>query len=477
MSAAAGTDGASAASAAACSEVGDVPAAAPAPAQESAPDDAALTAYAGLDRFLLRHRLVYFFGTLVIAAYYPFVVQLWTAPDGANLGLSEAGGILGGAHIAAALASPLLAGLADRGEFWRRVMIVGGFTAQGAAIALAGYARGWPSILALHAIAEVAGAGVWPLVDAATSRLTSSVPRSPSYGAVRVFASVGWGGGAFASGALYDFAGRRAAFGVAVAAAAAAAALVLNFPIEKRAANNSQRVTAIRSLAVPRVALFVAAVTVSAALNAAVDSFRGPFLENLGADDTLVGISLAASAFSEVPAFLIAPAIIERFGESRALATSLLAFGMRYFVLDSLSGSSRGAGFFAAVIAGDILHGAAFALSWTAAVAYFSQLFPPELAASAQAILAMLQWGAGAAAGAASMGAAAHAWGWGRAWRLGGSVASAAGLLAFILSWCDAPPLQRRATPGIEAFPLHSRRAAAPVADGWDTRSVEMNQN
>ena len=461
------------------------------------PCSSASAAYALRDPYLLRHRAVYFLGALIMAAYYPFVVQLWTAHDGAALDISQAGAVLAGAAITSALAAPILTMLADRGERWRRALLVGGFALQGAAIFFAGFARGWPALLLLHSLAQIGGAGAWPVADAATSRLAALVPQLPRYGGVRVFASVGWGGGGVASGALYDFVDRRAAFVVAAGAAAVTAVLAAGLPLESKKASSHARTVALRALLTPSAAAFVVAITVGAALNSAVDNFRGVFLEMLGASDAQVGASLAVSAAAEVPAFLLAPALLARFGAPRTLVVALLAFAMRFLGLGAIASAYHstkegGLGLLAAAAACDVLHGAAFAFSWTAAVDYFSKLFPVELAASAQAILAAIQWGIGSALGAAVMGSAIHVWGWRDAWRAGAACAALAAVLAAIAGRGDnANPddgeTERETTDYAHSssttstatattlhsddIPTRALRGAGtlPVADGWDT--------
>jgi len=414
---------------------------APSAAAAVDPLDAHFVAHAAADPFLLLHRAVYFFGMGANAAYFPFAVQLWSAPEGAGLDMAACGAVYAAGHLAGMVAAPALAAVADSSERARRAVLVGGFVGQAAAVALMAGAHSFAAVVACQVLVEASGGAIWTGVDAATQRLLVVTRGSAAeYGNSRAFGAAGWGLCALAFGVVFDRFSLRAAFPLFCATSLPAALLAARLPLEKRGATGAGRAAALRAIATPAVALVLGVVLVTAVLLQIVDVFRFPFLASVGASNALLGGSLAVTAASEAPFFFVTSALLRRVSLKAALCCVLAGYAVRFVYYSAIGAPPLEDP--AWTLPAELLHGFTFALGWAAATQYVAVLLPPELAASAQGLLAAVQWGLGSALGSAGGGAVARAFGWRAMWRAGAALAAATLALFVALGKRDAPGAQ-----------------------------------
>lgn len=381
------------------------------------PADAHFVAHLKRDPYLILHRSVYFLGMGANSAYYPFAIQLWTSPDGGGLDMREAGLVYACGHMSAMIFAPVLASVADRGEAWRRGVLVGGFAGQMIAILVMSQAKSFFAIAVMQAVIEGVASAVWTSMDSATQRLLLVTKGSTvEYGNTRAFGALGWGCLAVLYGIAFDRLGLRSGFALYCVAGLPATVIAYFVPLERRTATTAGRATALRALLRFDVLVIMIVVLVTAILLQVVDIYRFPFLSSIGADNTLLGSSIFITAVSEAPFFFITSKILDRISTKSALLVVLAGYALR-FIFYSLIGEEPFVSPWWTMPA-ELAHGFTFALGWAASTQYVANLLPPELANSAQGLLAAVQWGFGSALGSATGGAIARAWGWRVMWRV-----------------------------------------------------------
>src|SRR6267142_5981456 len=155
------------------------------------------------DRFALRLSL--FYGAFFVYAgiSLPFM-PAWLAAKG--LEAREIGVVLAIPLVVRLIVVPPATRLADRFGILRRA-IMGAAIGNAAGFVLIGLSSGFGEILAMFALAAIAGALVLPLTDAYALRGLKG--RRQGYGSVRLWGSVTFIGANLAGGVLLDLIGAR----------------------------------------------------------------------------------------------------------------------------------------------------------------------------------------------------------------------------------------------------------------------------
>lgn len=113
------------------------------------------------------------------------------------------------------------------------------------------------------------------------------------------------------------------------------------------------------------------------------------WLKLLGAPEMLMGVALAVSIVTEVPAFTLQGAVLQRVSPEALLNLALAATAVRL----TLYGLLPLAGTPWAVLPVELLHGVTFGLGWGAATASSTRLAPPHLAATMQVCVRLCFYG------------------------------------------------------------------------------------
>ena len=294
-------------------------------------DDAHFRAYHKRDPWLLAHKAIYFLGMGANAAYFPFAVQWWTSPN-VGLSIQEAGVVFAVAHMCTLFASPLVMRLADQSEGWRRGLLVASIVAQIALLGIMSNCRSFAAVLCVEILQECAACAIWPSMDAATQRLLEVVHGSTAqYGNTRAIGALGWGVCAWVFGAFFDRYGMDIWWRLFAVTFAPAVALALLVPMERRSASRVDNRELVRRLVRWDVAVVLLVVLLTAVLLQIVDVYRFPFLASLpGCSNELLGLSITATAVSEVPFFFITSWILARMSVSWALCIVLAGYAVRY---------------------------------------------------------------------------------------------------------------------------------------------------
>lgn len=342
------------------------------------------------DKYLLVYKAAYYFGMGANGAYYPFIVLRF-----GSIGIDgfQAGQILASSHVASLLCSPVLARFSDNSEWNRRVCLVGGAAVAAVCFNLMRWASTFWQAMLLQVVAEGALSAVWPIVDASLMAcLTATEGNTARYGNSRAWGAAGWGIHAWLAGMAYDRWSMAVMFNVYLLMVLPWFPALILLPVERRGATASSNKTAWRRLATLDVLVFLVVVFITAALLLVVDHYRTPYLSTLGADNTLLGLSITMTSVSETPCFFLASAVLRKVSMPVVLLVVLITYVLRFVWYATLTDPRW-------TMPMELLHGAQFAFGWAASTQYVASLLPPELSSSAQGLLSAVQWGLGSAAG------------------------------------------------------------------------------
>jgi PPP family 3-phenylpropionic acid transporter len=345
-------------------------------------DPASHTGSAMLDARLRRlYALVWF----VAAGEIPFFV-LWLHDRGYSP--TEIGLVLGASAFAAIAAAPFWSHAADRRSGTSRTLQIALVVAAVGSLVLAATGSLLVPVMAAVALMSGATAAVTPLTDA-LAITTLGPERLHSYGAFRLWASVGWGIGAIAYGALFQIAGLgwmlpAYAFGLALSAV-----YVGLFPkIRPEHTPSRTRLGAFGdALAhVPHLPLYLLGLLIFGAAQHAAWDYVPLRIESGGGGAFLVGVAAGVSAFIEIPFMRSSSSLIQRFG-----VRQLFVAGGAVYVIASVLWSLVTAP--AAVSAVRIGVGIGFGLTYVSIVVMTGTLVPERLRNTGQTLAQMCTTG------------------------------------------------------------------------------------
>jgi PPP family 3-phenylpropionic acid transporter len=329
-------------------------------------------------------RLYFLFGAAG-AAFIPFYALLLR-----DRGLSpdDIGLILAVTSLAGVVATPFWSHAADTRLGSAHTLQLACGIACVAALAL--LATG-SSILAIAACAVVLGAAQGPqtaMTDALTLAQLGPV-RLTEYGSFRLWASIGWGVGAVAFGAVFTALGLDAMLPFAALGLAVVALFVSRLPsgrplpTEERAGRFGSVGDAFRA---PRMPTFLLGVLIVATSTHAAWDFVPLRIAAGGGGPFLVGISSGVSAFVEIPFIRWTTSLAERIGLRR-----VFAFGAVVYVAASIAWAFVSDA--VAVTAIRIAIGVGFGLVYPTLVVITGRLVPDRVRNSGQALMSICSFG------------------------------------------------------------------------------------
>jgi PPP family 3-phenylpropionic acid transporter len=259
------------------------------------------------------------------------------------------------------------------------------------------------SFLAIGSAALVLGAAQGPqtgLTDALALG-TLGRPRLHEYGSFRLWASIGWGIGSIAFGAVFQGLGLGALLPVYVVALAAYVIFLGRFPTVRPEPGSVARSRlgsvgdAFRS--VPRLAAFLTGVLVLATSTHAAWDFVPLRIVSKGGGAFLVGIASGVSAFVEIPFMRSSGSLVRRYGLPRVFAAGAAVY----------AAASVGWALFPNPLAVTILRisvGIGFGLVYVSLVVMTGRLVPDRLRNTGQALLSICLFGLAPVIGGAAGG-------------------------------------------------------------------------
>jgi len=231
---------------------------------------------------------------------------------------------------------------------------------------------------------------VGSLSDSAT--MTMLGEQKAMYGRVRMGGTFGWGIFALISGALVD------RFGLNIAFWLFSVLMFLNFLVSRKfsfgekneSAGNSGGVMVL--LRNRKWVVFLANAFFGGLASVTVASFLYPYMAEMGANETTMGVASLVATLTELPIFFFGDFIIKRIPPRVLFILSLVLMGVR-----SLLFAAATAPYMALII--QVIGGTMFPAMWLAGVAYAEENAPAGLKSTAQGLFGAMSFGFGSAIG------------------------------------------------------------------------------
>jgi MFS family permease len=125
---------------------------------------------------------------------------------------------------------------------------------------------------------------------------------------------------------------------------------------------------------------------------ASVNSFLFPYLEELGASRTTMGIALTISTLGELPVLFFANLLLKRFKSFGLFVIGITITGIRLLLYAAFN-------FPAGILFFQLLNGMTFPIVWVAGVSYVDENSPVDMKATGQGLLGATVLGFGGALG------------------------------------------------------------------------------
>ena len=321
-----------------------------------------------------------------VGAYHPFATLyvVGLGLEGFQVGLLAALPAVG-----VALSGPLLGAAADARAAHRGVLVAA-LALAAIAATVATQATAFPALLLLLGLLALAAGPVGPLLDAFAVGVGARLGRS--YGALRVWGSLGYTVSALAVGRLM---GERVTPLFLVAHAACLTltlAAVAGLPaIAGREARPLLGGLGLAQRNRGLAALLLVAYLVAAGA-AVMNAFLGVRLVEVGGTAGLVGLAIALGAASELPVVAFGGRLLARFGAVRLVGLAILAYAVRFVAYGEIADAAW-------LLPVQLLHGLSFGAFLVASVPLAARLAGPAHAAAAQALLAAASFGLGTITG------------------------------------------------------------------------------
>lgn len=327
-----------------------------------------------------------YYGSL--AALLPFLV-LYFERSGLSGGQI---GVLSGLMPAFILtAGPLWSAVADARGRARGLVVVAALGSAALAALVPTTAQFLPLLAIVAALAFFA-APLAALIDASVLAVLGDA--RDRYGRIRSWGAVGWGISAPLVGILTESVGLAWAFfsfGMLMTVTAGVAASMprtSSGPRPRLALAAIVRLFANRAWAPFLTASFAGGVAMQG-----TSTFLYLRLADLGAGETLVGLAITVATVSEVPVFFATTRLLRRWPAQTLLLAALGVFAVRLIAYGLVAAPI-------ALVAMQLMHGASFALMWTAGVQRAAELAPEGRNATSQGVFNATVGGLGATVGA-----------------------------------------------------------------------------
>ena len=326
----------------------------------------------------------YFLYFAAISSLMPFLVLFYQELDfsGTQIGL-----LTGVPPLVTLFASPFWTGLADS-RHWHKFVMGLGIAMIVLAILLLPSVTSFILVFALIIVFNTFISPVPSLADSATMNMLGK--ERTLYGRIRLGGTIGWGVFAPIAGALVDHYGLKIGFW------SFSVLMLINLFVSQKFVHGSHEPGetnqgGIRLLLTSRrwiQFLFLAFLGGIGSFSAA--SYLFPYMAELGASESMMGIASAAATLTEIPVFFFGNRLVKRFGSYRLLMLALVMFGIRAVLYSLVSTPSM-------VLIVQVFGGTIFPILWVAGVSYADENAPGNLKSSAQGLFTAMMFGFGAA--------------------------------------------------------------------------------
>jgi PPP family 3-phenylpropionic acid transporter len=316
----------------------------------------------------------------------PFIVLYYQglAFSGAQIGV-----LTGITPLITFVCTPLWTGLADATRRHQPIMnlamLVGGM-----ALFLFPLLHAFLPVFLIAVVLYVFLAPVTPFVDSAT--LFMLADEKEMYSRVRLGGTIGYGLAAPIAGMLVQDHGLRVAFwgcATLIFLGLVASQKLIYGQLE---AHSSAAGAARTLLSNPRWLPFLIVAFVGGAGLAAFNNYFFPYMKELGANESTMGLALTVGTLSEIPILFFGNRLIKRLKPYGLLMLSMVVTGLRMLLFAVCRTPS-------AVLSIQLLNGLSFAAFWVAGVSYAGKIAPAGMNTTAQGLFGATVMGFGMAVG------------------------------------------------------------------------------
>jgi len=219
-----------------------------------------------------------------------------------------------------------------------------------------------------------------PIIDSNTLLLLRN--ERERYGSIRLWGSVGYVLTSLIGGEVLKLLGLNRLFPIFTLLMVVFLIAIFWCPIGSRSPGSSTHLfSALRiMLRKPHWLVFCISVLFLWVAASGMYNFMGVYMKDLGADEGLIGLTMAISGASEIPIMFYGSRLLKRFAPRKMLAAAILAYLIR-MVLYGIMPSATWAPFIS------LLNSASFGLFWIGSIAYINDLAPDEIKSTSQGLL------------------------------------------------------------------------------------------
>jgi MFS transporter, PPP family, 3-phenylpropionic acid transporter len=328
----------------------------------------------------------YFLYFAAFSALLPFFVLFYQELgfDGTQIGL-----LTGIPPLITLVASPFWTGVADARQ-WHKLIMGVGIAVTVLVVFLLQSFTSFGAIFILIILFNIFLSPVPSLADSATMTILGD--ERAMYGRIRLGGTIGWGLFAPIVGALVENYGLRIAFW------SFSFLMLINFFISQRFVRSSQDAgssnqSGLRVILTNRRWLnFLFLAFLGGVGASSVNSYLFPYMAELGAGESTMGIALTISTLTEMPIFFFGHRLVKKFTPYGLLVLALVMMGIRSLLFGAVSTSAM-------ILLVQAFGGMIFPAMWTAGVSYADENAPAGLKSSAQGLFGAMTFGIGAAVG------------------------------------------------------------------------------
>lgn len=326
----------------------------------------------------------YFLYFAALSSLMPFFVLFY---QGLGFSGTQIGLLTGIPPLVTLVASPFWTGLADAKRWHRTVMGLGILVAVLVIFLLPSLTE-FAFVFFMILLFNTFISPVSSLADSGT--MTMLAEERAMYGRVRLGGTIGWGLFAPIAGALVENHGLKIGFWTF------SGLMLLNFFVSQKFVHGAPEDGAskpggIRIFLTNRrwlSFLFLSLLGGIGSFSAA--SYLFPYMAELGASESTMGLALTISTLTELPIFFLGHRLVRKFGSHGLLNLTLLLFGVRGLLYAAVSAPWM-------VLLVQAFGGMVFPAMWTAGVSYADENAPAGLKSSAQGLFGAVSFGVGSA--------------------------------------------------------------------------------
>lgn len=285
--------------------------------------------------------------------------------------------------------APFLSGVADSTHRHRLIMGLGIAVAIGVMMIMPSLSA-FAIVFILIMIFNIFMSPVSSLADSATMSMLGE--ERAMYGRIRMGGTIGWGLVAPIAGTVVENYGLRLGFMIF------SAIMLVNFfvsqkfnfgNVEGHETNNG----GIRTLLTNHHWIFFLFISFLGGIGVfSVASYLFPYMAELGANESQMGIALTIATLTELPVFFFGHRLVRYFGSYRLFIIALVLIGIRSLLYAAIDSPFQ-------IFIVQAFSGMIFPVMWLAGVSYADENAPAGLKSTAQGVFSAMTFGFGSALG------------------------------------------------------------------------------